>query len=176
MSNPSLLVSVVSDPLVKLNGSAEYVTAAWSSLEKSRVATGCKDKKRLPLARIAVLALIVLYFDPATWSQHSNHEHAGMSMSADEPTQAELLSWKRESEGNHHLIGLFVALGGLFILAKGRLAKKFPAVGYAWPTCFLLSGLFVLVYSDTELWPFGPKPRSDPAQDFRGPASWGGPG
>ena len=29
---------------------------------------------------------------------------------------------------------------------------------YAWPVCFLLSGLFVLVYSDTELWPFGPKP------------------
>ena len=26
---------------------------------------------------------------------------------------------------------------------------------YLWPACFLLSGIFVLVWSDTELWPFG---------------------
>jgi copper resistance protein D len=81
-----------------------------------------------------------------------------MSMSADEPTESTLLSWKRESEGNHHLVGLLVGLSGLFILAQGFLTKKFPALAYAWPACFLLSGLFVLVYSDTELWPFGPKP------------------
>jgi copper resistance protein D len=81
-----------------------------------------------------------------------------MSMSADEPTESTLLSWKRESEGNHHLVGLFVGLSGVFILAQGFLTKKFPALAYAWPACFLLSGLFVLVYSDTELWPFGPKP------------------
>jgi hypothetical protein len=68
-----------------------------------------------------------------------------------------LLSWKRESEGNHHLIGLFVILAGVFILAEDTLKKRFPAVLYAWPVSFLLSGLFVLVYSDTELWPFGPK-------------------
>lgn len=159
MSNPSRPVSVVNDPLVKLTGSAGYVTAASSSLEQSRVATRCKGNKRLPLARIAVLAFVVLYFDPATWSQQQlNHEHHGMRMSAVEPTQSELLSWKRESEGNHHLIGFFVALSGLFILAQGTLAKKFPAVAYVWPACFFLSGLFILIYSDTELWPFGPKP------------------
>jgi hypothetical protein len=45
-----------------------------------------------------------------------------------------------------------------FILAQGTLAKKFPALEYGWPACFFLSGLFLLVYSDTELWPFGPKP------------------
>jgi putative copper resistance protein D len=80
-----------------------------------------------------------------------------MSMSREEPTQALFLKWKRESEGNHHLIGLFVVLGGVFILAQDTLKKRFPAVRYAWPVCFFLSGLFVLVYSDTELWPFGPK-------------------
>jgi copper resistance protein D len=79
-------------------------------------------------------------------------------MSADEPAESVLLSWKRESEGNHHLIGLLVGLSGVFILAQGVLAKKFPVLAYAWPACFLVSGLFVLVYSDTELWPFGPKP------------------
>jgi putative copper resistance protein D len=106
------------------------------------------------------LTFFLLFVHPPTWPQddHSHHEHPGMSMSTDEPTQAERLSWKRESEGNHHLIGLFVALGGFFILAQGVLQKKFPAVRYAWPVCFLLSGLFVLVYSDTELWPFGSKP------------------
>jgi copper resistance protein D len=113
---------------------------------------------------LLVLPLLVLFLDPPTWSQvpqHSHHEHRGMSMSTDGPdgpTQSMLLNWKRESEGNHHLIGLFVALSGLFILAEGSLGKKFTILSYAWPTCFLLSGLFVLTYSDTELWPFGPKP------------------
>lgn len=79
-------------------------------------------------------------------------------MSADEPTDGVLLSWKRESEGNHHLVGLLVGLSGVFILAQGILTKKFPGLAYAWPACFLVSGLFVLVYSDTELWPFGYKP------------------
>jgi copper resistance protein D len=79
-------------------------------------------------------------------------------MSAEGPTQAEILSWRRESEGNHHLVGFFVALAGAFILAQDTLKKRFPAVSYAWSVSFLISGLFVLVYSDTELWPFGPKP------------------
>jgi hypothetical protein len=86
------------------------------------------------------------------------HEHAGMSMPTDGPTEALRLSWQRESESNHHLIGFFVVLAGVFILAQDALKKRFPAVRYVWPACFLLSGLFVLVYSDTELWPFGPKP------------------
>jgi hypothetical protein len=106
------------------------------------------------------LTLLALFVPLPTWSQdhHSQHEHPGMSMSREEPTQALFLKWKRESEGNHHLIGLFVVLGGVFILAQDTLKKRFPAVRYAWPVCFFLSGLFVLVYSDTELWPFGPKP------------------
>jgi len=79
-------------------------------------------------------------------------------MSADQPSESTLLSWKRESEGNHHLVGLLVGLSGIFILAEGSLTKKWPALAYAWPACFLLLGLFVLVYSDTELWPFGHKP------------------
>lgn len=79
-------------------------------------------------------------------------------MSSAQPSESTLLSWKRESEGNHHLVGLLVGLSGIFILAEGSLTKKWPVLAYAWPACFLLSGLFVLVYSDTELWPFGHKP------------------
>ena len=115
-----------------------------------------------PLIRTIIfsLTLLVPFVAVLTWSQdnHSQDEHAGMSMSTEEPPQAELLAWKRESEGNHHLIGFFLVLAGVFILVQDTLKKRFRGVSYAWPVSFLISGLFVLVYSDTELWPFGPKP------------------
>jgi copper resistance protein D len=90
------------------------------------------------------------------------HDHEGMSMPMDEhpldaAAQAKLLQDKKESEFNHHLAGLFVFLAGVFILFEEPLKNRWPAVRYAWPLCFLLSGLFVFVFSDTELWPFGYK-------------------
>jgi copper resistance protein D len=91
----------------------------------------------------------------------SDH-HEGMSMPMDEhpvdpAAQAKLLQDKKESEFNHHLAGFFVFLAGIFILLEEPLKNRWPVVRYAWPLCFLLSGLFVFVFSDTELWPFGPK-------------------
>jgi hypothetical protein len=90
-----------------------------------------------------------------------HHDHDGMPMAMDgmdDPArQAELLRDKKESEFNHHLAGLFVMLAGVFILFESRLRHRWPAVRYAWPLCFLLTGIFVFVFSDTELWPFGPK-------------------
>lgn len=84
--------------------------------------------------------------------------HAGMSMpmenSADGETQAKLLADKRESEFNHHLAGLFVLAAAIFMIAEGNIRARRPLVRQAWPLCFLLSGLFVLIFSDTELWPF----------------------
>ena len=111
------------------------------------------------IARVLTLALVLLFSYSPSWAQehHAHHEHPGMSLPSNGPTPEELLSWKRESEGNHHLVGLSVALSGLFILAQGVVTKRLTAVRYVWPTCFLLSGFFVLIYSDTELWPFGPK-------------------
>jgi copper resistance protein D len=107
--------------------------------------------------------LILLISQPIARSQdHSmGHDHGGMSMKMDEPmdaaTQAKLLQDKKESEFNHHLAGFFVLLAGIFILFEEPLRVRWPAVRYALPLCFLLSGLFVLIFSDTELWPFGPK-------------------
>lgn len=72
-------------------------------------------------------------------------------------TPEKLASDKRESEFNHHLAGFFVVLAGIFILVEPRLSARWPEIRYAWPVCFLLAGIFVLVYSDTELWPFGPQ-------------------
>jgi copper resistance protein D len=62
---------------------------------------------------------------------------------------------KRESEFNHHLAGVLVILAALFFLAQPALTKRWPDARYAWPVCFLIAGLFLLVFSDTEIWPFG---------------------
>jgi hypothetical protein len=83
-----------------------------------------------------------------------------MSMPGDDHSmtpamQAKLLADKQESEFNHHLAGFLVALAGVFIFFQRGLAKKWPAVKYGWPACFLLGGIFLLVWSDAELWPFG---------------------
>jgi putative copper resistance protein D len=150
--------------LTRVQKSAGYlITIALTTREQAISTATRRHKKRtvLLLMTFGVVLFFVLCAAVPIWSQQSAHdEHEGMSMSADEPgpTDATLLSWKRESEGNHHLIGFFLALSGLFILAQGTVTKRFPLVAYVWPACFVLSGLFVLVYSDTELWPFGPKP------------------
>jgi copper resistance protein D len=94
-------------------------------------------------------------------AEHTGHE--GMNMAMDDQTQMDaahqrkLLADKKESEFNHHLAGLFVILAGVFILFEGTLARRWSFLRFAWPACFLLSGLFLLVFSDTELWPFGPQ-------------------
>ena len=89
----------------------------------------------------------------------ANDVHAGMSMPMEEGMDstgdAKQLADKRESEFNHHLAGFFVVLAGLFILAEADIRNRWPSVRYAWPMCFVLSGVFVLIWSDTELWPFG---------------------
>lgn len=81
-----------------------------------------------------------------------------MPAALEDPAQtAKRLADKQESEFNHHVAGLFVIFAGLFILAESPLAKHWPVVRYAWPMCFFAAGLFVLVFSDTEIWPFGPQ-------------------
>jgi putative copper resistance protein D len=124
----------------------------------------------LLLAAVCFLLLRSIATVPAATAQEPpmNHEHAGhegmdMSMPMDQPMdaaaqaklRAKILADKKESELNHHIAGFFVVVAGIFILLQGRLAKRWPAVKFVWPACFLLAGLFVLVWSDTELWPFG---------------------
>ncbi len=117
---------------------------------------------------VAVFAVLLVSNAPKISAQdhsmqldHAGHE--GMSMAMDEPTQMDalhqtkLLSDKKESEFNHHLAGLFIILASILIFAEGKLAQRWSHLRFAWPACFLLSGLFLLVFSDTELWPFGPQ-------------------
>jgi copper resistance protein D len=109
------------------------------------------------------LALAAQSFQPVLRAQDlSMHEmHSGMAMAMEEhlnpAQQAKLLADKRESEFNHHLAGFFVLLAGLSILAEGSLLAQRPLLRLLWPLCFLLSGSFILIWSDTELWPFGPQ-------------------
>jgi hypothetical protein len=73
-------------------------------------------------------------------------EHARM-MAAD----------RRGSEFNHHLAGFFVIFAGIFFLVASVRPGQAAFLRYAWPLCFLLCGVFLLAYSDKELWPFGPQ-------------------
>src|SRR4029077_1218971 len=116
----------------------------------------------LSLRRVLTLLGIVCVFLALTPRLASCREddsmhgmHAGMSMPMDNAaTQSKLLSDKHESEFNHHLAGLLVLAAGLFLIAEGNIRARWPLARQAWPLCFLLSGVFVLVFSDTELWPF----------------------
>jgi copper resistance protein D len=133
-------------------------------------------QKQTPYPRgVASLAFFALIFvltcfaaaaagaAPQQPAQHDHAGHEGMNMPMDEPLDpaaqaklnAKILADKAESEFNHHLAGFFVAVAGLFILFQSKLVQRWPAVKYVWPSCFLLAGLFVFVWSDTELWPFG---------------------
>src|SRR5215469_13688362 len=93
---------------------------------------------------------------------HAGHEGMDMSApmhdaSANHELQQAILLDKKESEFNHHLAGLLVVLAGLFLVAEAALRHRQPWTRFAWPACFLVCGVFLLVFSDTELWPFGPQ-------------------
>jgi hypothetical protein len=119
--------------------------------------------KGLPL-----VFLVFLLESPAWPRQHAmpdmenmpgmNHAAMKNSPAPEDPVAAaKRLADKRESEFNHHLAGFFVVLAGIFIFGEDSLAKRWSVLRYAWPTCFLAAGLFLLVFSDTEIWPFGPQ-------------------
>ena len=114
----------------------------------------------------ALLALSVPHASPHTYSAssvHGGHEGMDMAASMHDQTQSDLVQQatlardKKESEFNHHLAGSLVILAGFFLLGEDKLRQRWPSTRFAWPACFLLCGLFLLVFSDTELWPCGPQ-------------------
>jgi copper resistance protein D len=114
----------------------------------------------LSVISVIVFTLLVPQAASARAEQGAMHGmHEGMSMptdsSVDAATQAALLAWKRESEFNHHLAGFLVLVAGLLILADGSIRQRWAVARHVWPICFLASGIFLLIFSDTELWPFG---------------------
>src|SRR5713226_5063039 len=117
------------------------------------------------LARAAILSVIVflllapqLVLSAEDDAGHGMHDGMSMPMRSspvDAATQAALLAWKRESEFNHHLAGFLVLAAGLLILADRSIRRRWAVARHVWPICFLASGIFLLIFSDTELWPFG---------------------
>jgi putative copper resistance protein D len=116
------------------------------------------------LAEAVILSVIVFFVLAPQFVLRAQDDamrgmHDGMSMpmdrTVDSATQAALEAWKRESEFNHHLAGLLVLVAGLLILADGSIRQRWAVGRHVWPICFLVSGVFLLIFSDTELWPFG---------------------
>ena len=81
--------------------------------------------------------------------------HDSMSVEETPAHQAKRLADKRESEFNHHLAGFLVMVAGIFLLAQDKLASRWPRARYVWPSCFLLAGVYLALFSDTEIWPVG---------------------
>jgi copper resistance protein D len=115
----------------------------------------------LTLTLVLMLSSLLFGFAPTSRSiQLEMHNMPDMAAHADVSDQgsfeqAKLLAYRNESEFNHHLAGIFILIGGIFIVAQERFLSKWSIVRYAWPLCFFVSGMFVLVFSDTEIWPWG---------------------
>ena len=112
---------------------------------------------------IGFCVIALFLFSTLSWSQeHDMGNMPGMNLNAptapENPAQAaKHLANKQESEFNHRLAGFFVIVAGIFISLENYLAKRWSVLRYVWPMCFAAAGLFVLVFSDTEIWPFGPQ-------------------
>jgi hypothetical protein len=59
------------------------------------------------------------------------------------------------SEFNHHVAGFILVFAGLTILLEYPLANRAPFLKYIWPSCFLVGGTLLLIFSDAEVWPMG---------------------
>jgi hypothetical protein len=111
---------------------------------------------------------LLLFANPVWPQQHDissmdsmpGMNHADRTDSIDhEPPQALTPRWagKHSSEFNHHLVGFLVFLTGILVFVERPLERRWPPIRYMWPVCFVAAGLFVLIFSDLEIWPFGPQ-------------------
>jgi copper resistance protein D len=119
-----------------------------------------EQKNRFALM-MAIAMILFLAWHPSLLAQQDNmQDMPGMDMQHSNTEEspevlARRASDKKESEFNHHLAGLLVALAGVFLLTQDKLAKRWPAARYVWSWCFLAAGIFLMIFSDTEIWPFG---------------------
>jgi hypothetical protein len=110
----------------------------------------------LPIFLLSVLLFLLASNSRACLGAQVNDNMPMRANAAeDRAMTAKMMADKRESEFNHRLAGVFVIIAGLFMLIQTDQDKPFPRTKYVWPATFLASGVFLLVWSDTELWPFG---------------------
>jgi copper resistance protein D len=121
-----------------------------------------------PVSIALLLLILCLLTFPARSQQHESSNMNGMpGMDPGTTTipaghgfaelAAQRLADTRVSEFNHHLTGFILFLASIFVFAEECLAKRWSLVSYVWPMCFLAAGVFVLVFSDAEIWPLGPQ-------------------
>jgi copper resistance protein D len=114
-------------------------------------------------AATAVVLVLLCAWNPYMLArQQDMQDMPGMDMQHEHEEEsprlkAKLAADKRESEFNHHIAGFLLILAGAFLFAQGKLGKRWPLTRYVWPACFLAAGIYLLVFSDTEIWPFGHK-------------------
>lgn len=116
---------------------------------------------RTPVRVVAVLLLLLAWGLPAL-AQH-DHAHppsAAAPAAAAAPAPKEdprpwFLRGKGFREFGHQMAGIFLVAAGLLLLVQDKLAARTPTIRYFWPFCFLLPGIYLIVLSDTEIWPFG---------------------
>jgi hypothetical protein len=112
-------------------------------------------------AAVALALLMMIVVNPLVATEQNDMQGMpGMDMQHSETDEslkaiAKHASDRRESEFNHHLAGFLLILAGAFLLAQKKLGKHWHWVQYVWPSCFLAAGVYLLIFSDTEIWPFG---------------------
>ena len=121
------------------------------------------DVRPAPTLVVLVFAFASSLFVFAASSQHGMTDRKEMSgMDHGKPTgaisaqsAAQDLKDARVSELNHRLAGFILFVASMFVLAEESIAKRRSSASYAWPLCLLFAGIFVLVFSDAEIWPLG---------------------
>ena len=123
------------------------------------------DVRPAPALVVLLFAFTSSLFVFAASSQHdmtdmkemSGMDHGKPAGGSSAQSAAQELKDARVSEFNHHLAGFILLLASVFVLAEESLAKRWSSARYAWPLCLLFAGMFVLVFSDAEIWPLGPQ-------------------
>ena len=108
---------------------------------------------------VVVLVLLLSVFVPSARSQHDMSNMQGMPR-MDQPNMVmpESAAQNRDarvSEFNHRLVGFILFIASIFVLADEYSERRWLSLRYVWPMCFLMAGIFVLIFSDAEIWPFG---------------------
>jgi copper resistance protein D len=119
----------------------------------------------VPALVVLIFAFTSSLFVFAASSQHdmtdmkemSGMDHGKPADAGSAQSAAQELKDARVSEFNHHLAGFILFVASLFVLAEESLTKRWSSAKYAWPLCLLFAGIFVLVFSDAEMWPLGPQ-------------------
>jgi len=107
--------------------------------------------------------LVLLSWAAPLVAQHEHHPAAqpaqGQAPAAQAPYKEDPRPWFLRGKGfrefGHQMAGVFLLAAGLLLVLQDRLSTRLSAIRYFWPFCFLLPGLYLIILSDTEIWPFG---------------------